>query len=42
MVEGGELKYLTVETSADFYQDTALKKKQKQELRGLLGDGKHV
>lgn len=42
MVEGGELKYLTVERSADFYQDTALKKKQKQELKGLLGDGKHV
>ncbi|WP_337606459.1 radical SAM protein [Claveliimonas sp.] len=38
MIEGGELKYLTVDISPDFYQDTRLKKKQKQELKTLLGE----
>ena len=38
MIEGGELKYLTVDISPDFYQDTELKKKQKQELKTLLGE----
>lgn len=38
MIESGELKYLTVDIGPDFYQDTELKKKQKQELKILLGE----
>ena len=37
MIESGELKYLTADITTDFYKDTALKKKQKQELKTLLG-----
>lgn len=38
MIEGGELKYLTVETTPDFYRDTELKIRQKKELMALLGE----
>ena len=30
MIEGGELKYLSVDVSSDFYEDGEVKKKQKQ------------
>ncbi len=37
MIEGGELKYLSVDISPDFYEDGEVKKKQKQIYKELFG-----
>lgn len=38
MIESGELRYLEVDRSPEFYQDTKRKMRQKQELIRLLGE----
>ena len=38
MVEGGELKYLSVDVSPDFYEDGEVKKKQKQIYKEIFGE----
>ncbi|MBQ9986609.1 MAG: radical SAM protein [Oscillospiraceae bacterium] len=38
MIEGGELKYLDVEIQPDFYQDSELKRQQKQKMIAMLGE----
>ena len=37
MIEGGELKYLSVDISPDFYKDGEVKKKQKQIYKEIFG-----
>lgn len=38
MIEGGELKYLSVDVSPDFYEDSAVKKKQKRIYEEIFGE----
>ena len=38
MIEGGELKYLSVDVNSDFYEDSEVKKKQKQIYKEIFGE----
>lgn len=38
MIEGGELKYLSVDVGPDFYEDGEVKKKQKQIYKEIFGE----